>query len=116
MFLRVPRITAGTSGHDARAAIAKEPDFGREGPFREEHQRMTARRRAQHAPRIRAALVPVEALDELGPDASQQQARHGHVIHLSLDHEPEARRQRRRHHDAIEVTRMIRDHDALSGW
>src|SRR5690349_23769171 len=51
-----------------------EPDFFRESSFRKEHQRMTARRRAQHAARVGAALVAVEPLDELRPDAPQEQA------------------------------------------
>ena len=107
---------AGGARRDGERAGVKlaEPGFGRERAFREEHQRMAAGRRAQHAPRIRAALVAVEALDELRADAPQQQAGQRHIVHLALDDEPEARRQRRRHDHAVQVARVVGDDHALT--
>ncbi len=86
-----------------------------EGSFREEHERVAIRRIAQHPPRIARPLVPVESFDEFRPDALEQEIREWHRRHFTLDHEAEARRQHRHEHEAIEVARMVRDHDALGG-
>ncbi len=124
MFRRVPRITAGTTGQAARAAMANapvwnfpSPTVGLERAFGEEHQRVTAGRGAQHAPRIGAALVAIEAVDELGADPAQAAGRpRGTVVHLALDHETEAGAAGAAvMHHAVEVAGVIGHDHALPG-
>ncbi len=108
-----------TTGMSERAAAVNAPPWNLpdladlvEGAFREEHQGLSGGGKLQHAPRIDAALVPVETLDELGPEAPQQQAGEGHAHHFLLDHEGKIGRQRRRGHQAIDVAGVVGHHHA----
>jgi hypothetical protein len=92
-----------------------ESHFAFEGALGKEHQRMAAGRGAQHAPRVGRALVPVEALHEFRAQPPQQQAREGHLVHLALDHEAEARRQGGGHDHAVQVAGVVGHHHALAG-
>jgi len=83
-----------------------------ERAFRKEHQRVPLFGPLHDAP-CSAVTPPVgAAVDELGADPFQDHADHRHRGCLALDDEREPRRQGCLEHDAVEVARMIRGHDA----
>ncbi len=81
-------------------------------PSGKEHQGLAGGGELQHATRIDAALVAVEAFDELRSQAPQQQAGERHPHHFFLDHEGKIGRQRRGCDQTVDVARMIGDHHA----
>ena len=83
-----------------------------ERALREEHQRVALLGAPQHAHRVAPPAALAVPVDELRADALQQEPGQRHRGRLALDHEREARRQRRLHDDAVEVARVVRDHDA----
>ena len=83
-----------------------------EGAFRKEHQGLAGGRELPYAPGVGAALVPVEALDELGAEAPQQEARQRHAHHLLLDNEGKFGGQSRHGHDPVDVAGMVGHHHA----
>ena len=116
---RVPWMATATMRICERSAVAKAPPRNLpicaaavERALRKEDQGLAGGRELPHAARVRSALVAVEALDERGPEAPQQQAGERHAHHLLLDDEGKVRRQCRDGDDAVDVAGVIRDHHA----
>jgi hypothetical protein len=93
-------VEAGNAGH------------GAEGPLGKERDGLALFDRAQDAPRVTRALVPVAALDEVVAEAAQQQAGERDARGFLLDDEPETRRQAGEKQRSVHVTGVVRDDDA----
>ncbi len=111
-----------TTGISERAAVAKAPP--RNLPICRTSSKVPSGKNTRDWPvaasfstrrASTAALVTVEALDELRAQAAQQQAGQRHVHHFLLDHEGKIGWQRRGGDQSVDVARMVGDHHAGGG-
>jgi hypothetical protein len=92
----------------------QEPWGACECALREERQRVSIDRIAQHLAGVRGTPVTIEALYEMRPKTTKQQACQRHAIHLTLDHEGKLRWKDRCEDNAVQVARVIGYDDALA--
>ena len=121
MLRRVPRITAGTTGQAARAAMANAPVWNFPSPtsgVKVPSGKNTSEWPLAAVRNTRRASVPplwrLKRSTNSEPMRRSNRPRDRHLVHFALDHEAEARRQGGGHDHAVEIARVVGDHHALA--